>query len=78
MTRLVLDGAMIEKLNDAHGRIELCDDSGRTLGFFYPTWYAEMSEQDRRGPCSDEELERRRKEPGGKPLSEILKRLEEL
>jgi hypothetical protein len=78
MTRLVLDAATAAKLQDAKGRIELCDDSGQKLGVFYPSWYEELSEEDRRGPFSAEELERRRKEPGGKPLSEILKRLEEL
>jgi hypothetical protein len=69
---------MAATLHNAHGRVELCDGSGRTLGYFYPAGYEGLSEEDRRGPFSDEEIERRRKEPGGKPLAEILKRLEEL
>jgi hypothetical protein len=48
------------------------------LGSFLPSWYEKLTEEDRRGPFSDEEIERRRNESGGKPLAEILKRLESL
>ena len=75
MSRLVVNPDMAATLHKAHGRIELCDDSGHVLGFFHPTWYEELTEEDRRGPFSDEEIERRRKEPGGKPLADILMRL---
>ena len=75
MTRVVVNADTAASLHNANGRIELCDDSGRTLGYFHPPWYEQMSEADRRGPFSDEEIERRRKEKGGKPLSEILKRV---
>jgi hypothetical protein len=69
---------MATTLHKAHGRIELCDDSGRVLGFFHPTWYEELTQADRRGPFSDEEIERRRTERGGEPLAEILTKLEAL
>ena len=79
MIRLVLDADTAAKFQNVSERVELCDANGRILGFYQPAnGYEALTEEDRRGPFSNEELELRRKEPGGKPLSEILKRLEEL
>jgi hypothetical protein len=79
MTRLVLDAETAARFKDVGERVELCDASGRTLGYFHPANGRDyLTDEERRGPFSDEELERRRREPGGKPLSEVLKRLEEL
>ncbi|HJS08020.1 MAG TPA: hypothetical protein VJ809_10190 [Pirellulales bacterium] len=54
MSRLVVNPDMAATLHKAHGRIEVCDDSGHVLGFFHPTWYEELTEEARRGPFSDE------------------------
>jgi hypothetical protein len=77
MTRLVLDAATAGKLTNVHERLELCDASGRTLGHFHPANGENgPTGEDREGPFTREQLEQFRNEPGGKPLSEILKRLE--
>lgn len=55
---------------------ELMDSHGRRIGTFMPTIAPRYS---RRGVCnspiSDEELEQRKKEPGGTTLADIWKRL---
>jgi hypothetical protein len=73
---LVVDADTATGLRKAQGRIELCDGSGRTLGYFYPANGENgVTGEDREGPFTREQLEQFRKEPGGKPLSEILNRL---
>jgi hypothetical protein len=76
MTRVVIDQSIRSKLNDLGQQIELCDESGRTVGYFLP---AELHHKLLRAwamaEVSDEELERRRKEPGGKTLQEIWRGL---
>lgn len=79
MTRLVLDAATAGKFENVHERLELCDANGRTLGYFHPAnGKSSVTDEDRQGPYTREQLEQFRNEPGGKPLSEILKRLKEL
>jgi hypothetical protein len=62
--------------------LEICDPSGQTLGRFLPEAlyhklvYALAAAQ--RPPLSPEEVERRRKETGGRSLSEIWQRLGQL
>jgi hypothetical protein len=36
MSKLILDSATATLLQSLTGRVELCDDSGRTLGYFTP------------------------------------------
>jgi hypothetical protein len=79
MTKLTLDDDTAAKLQSIHARAELCDSTGRIVGYFQPLDdYSDLSEEDRRGPYTREQLQQFRNEPGGKPLSEILKRLREL
>ena len=74
MMRLCIDAAFEAQLAQADGPLELCDQSGRTIGFFQPTpppgTLKELS------PFSDEEIEERSKQSSGRPLSEILSDLE--
>jgi hypothetical protein len=79
MTRLVLDAETAARFKDVSERVELCDANGRTLGYFQPSnGQSAPTDLDRQGPFTREQLEQFRNEPGGKPLSEILKRLKEL
>ena len=36
MTKITVDSATLEKLHNLDTRLELCDASGKTLGFFHP------------------------------------------
>ncbi len=73
MNKLVVDEGFRSKLQDAHSRLELCDEAGNTLGYFVPA-----SERQRllyawaRGEFTDEEIERARAEPGGFSIAQIL------
>ena len=79
MTRLVLDTETAARFKDVSERVELCDANGRTLGYFQPANGENgLTDLDRQGPFTREQLEQFRNEPGGKPLSEIVKRLKEL
>ena len=71
MTRVVVDAAMRANLHNLDTVLEVCDESGRTLGYFHPQNGAVRS------PFCDEEIERRRQQRTGKPLAEILERLKQ-
>jgi hypothetical protein len=76
MQKLVVDDDLRSKLNDLQGELEFCDASGRTLGHFVPTdLYREMLVAWSEGHISEEELNRRMNEPGGRSLHEIWQRL---
>ena len=76
MTKMVLDEALRARLKDLAECIELCDQSGRTLGYFVPA-----ADQQRslygwaHGEFTDKEIERARREPGGLPIAEVLENL---
>ena len=73
--RIILDAAFWKKLDNLKGPVEFCDEARRTLGVFHPA--NPPTETERlESPFSDEELERRAREPGGRPLEEILADLE--
>jgi len=56
-------------------RVEICDESGNVLGYFSPKGDRSLYEGIE-VPISEEELDRREKEGGGRTLAEILADLE--
>ncbi len=78
MTRVTIDAATRSKLKGLAGLLELCDESGRTIGYFHPTVHAMGGEKSKfYSPHTDEEIEELRKQRGGRPLADILRDLEE-
>lgn len=76
MDKIILDQSLRSKLTRPNETLEFCDESGRTLGHFLPPEiYRELLLAWSREHISDEELERRMQEPGGRTLAEIWKRL---
>jgi hypothetical protein len=76
---MVLDSETAARFRNVSERVELCDASGQTLGYFHPANGRDgLADLDRQGPFTREQLEQFRNEPGGEPLSEILKRLKGL
>lgn len=73
MNRIVVDPSLLSRLSNLDSRMEFCDESGKTLGYFVPA-----SEQERllyawaRAAFSDEEIERARAENGGLTVAEVL------
>jgi hypothetical protein len=76
MTKVVVDAAFGAKVKGVAGAVELCDESGRTIGYFQPVVSEGLSAMGVRSPISDEEIERRSQERGGRPLADILADLE--
>ena len=73
MTNLTIDASTLSKLHNLGEVMQLSDESGRILGYFHPV--AEIGvepESTHRSPFSQEELQRRRQQRAGRPLSEIL------
>jgi len=77
MTRVTIDAATLAKLKDLRDMVELCDEAGRVWGHFLPG-----PPRDANGeiivPFSEEELELRSQERGGRPLKDILSDLSKL
>jgi hypothetical protein len=74
MTKVLVDAETQGKLLAPEGFLEVCDCSGRTLGYFVPV--GKDGGMGVRSPFSDEEIQKRRQQRTGKPLAEILQRLE--
>jgi hypothetical protein len=76
MNKVVLDEPLRSKLHGLAEQIELCDESGTTIGRFLPEEaYRRLIYDWIKSQISDEELERRLNEPGGSSLSEIWEEL---
>lgn len=72
MTKIVLDAQTRAQLHDLKEPLEIVDEAGRLLGLFTP-----MVERARLEPrISDEEIQRRRQQRTGRPLTDILGDLE--
>jgi hypothetical protein len=76
MNKVIVDRTLRSKLDNLDVELELCDESGRTLGYFVPADQYDRSLYDwAKAQISDEELERRLQEPGGRTTAEVLARL---
>ena len=71
MIKLNLDHTTITSLANLNERMEFCDETGRTLGFFTPVHHTSLYDGIQ-SPASDAELRRREAEEIGRPLQEIL------
>jgi hypothetical protein len=76
MQKIILDPALKAKLNNLEEHLEVCDESGKIVGHFLPTdAYNDMVMAWAESQITEEELERLRQEPRGRPLAEIWKSL---
>lgn len=74
MSKITLDADLRSKLNGLNEQMEICDESGQTLGQFLPeAIYKKLLYAAVKAACphSEEELERRRHESGGRSLQEF-------
>lgn len=72
MNKVIIDPTLRAKLHGFANQVELCDESGQTVGHFVPdSVYREFLRVWADARLSDDELERRRKEPRGRTLAEI-------
>jgi hypothetical protein len=75
MTRVIVDTTVRAQLDKIKEPAELCDEAGRVLGRYLPVLDATLY-QRMEVPISEEELDRREREAGGRSLAEILADLE--
>jgi len=75
MNRIIVDQATVAKFDALDEVAELCDNSGRILGFFTPSQNHSLYEGVE-SPISAEEFDRRVQEGGGRTLKEIMADLE--
>jgi hypothetical protein len=77
MTKVTLDDSLQAKLSGVD-EVELCDRAGKPVGHFLSEQlYRRLLYDWANAQVADEELERRRRQPGGRTLTEIRARLEE-
>jgi hypothetical protein len=76
MDKVMLDPTLREKLNGLDREVELCDETGRTVGHYLPVEeYRKLKLASLKIPFTEEEIERRRNETGGCTLAEFWQRL---
>jgi hypothetical protein len=71
MTKMTLPAEVGRQLTAAHQCVELCDEGGRTIGFFTPA----LSEALLDPQISEEELDRREREDRTYTSEEVRARL---
>lgn len=74
MTRIVLSQQAVEQLTSVGHGAEVCDKSGRVVGFFTPT--RDPTNYVVVNPPTEEELDEIERNLDGRPLHEIMKDLE--
>jgi len=68
---VVLDQSAIEKLKSRPEGVQVRDEQGTLVGYFHPAVSPDAVDQYE-CPLSEEELFRRAREGGGRPLADIL------
>ena len=71
MRSLILDQSTIDKLKAVEVGVEVRDRQGNLIGFFRPAVTPDDVDQYE-CPVSEEELRRRARQGGGRPLPDIL------
>ena len=77
MNKVTIDESLHAKLGSLSSEVEVCDESGQTVGYFVPAdWHDDLLYAWAKAQVTDEELERARRQVGGQALADILARLE--
>lgn len=79
MTTVTVDKELCAKLKDFDHEVIITDEMGQKVGRFFPeAEYIKLLYDRARCMVTDEELERARREPGGRTTAEVLERLKKL
>jgi hypothetical protein len=73
---IVADSALRKQLGELDQVIDVHDQTGKLIGRFVPVEIYRYLIKNLKLPISDEELARREKEGGGRPLKELWQELE--
>lgn len=78
MTKIILEKSLQTKLGDLVGELELCDESGHTLGYYIPASKTDESLYAwARAQFTDEEIDGARQEAGGLTIDQVVSGLSE-
>ncbi len=78
MTPMILEPNLRSRFGQTDSEVELRDEQGQLVGYFVPPrLHRELILAWSRAHVSDDELERARREPAGRPLAEILTDLDQ-
>jgi hypothetical protein len=75
MTQVIVDPVTLTHLRNLSQPVELCDASGRVLGYYVPA-VGEPATPKLLPRITEKELDGRQQERGGRPLAAILEDLE--
>ena len=78
MTQMILEPILRLRFGQTNSEVELRDEQGELVGYFVPPpLHRELILAWSRAHVSDDELEEARREPAGRPLSEIFSDLDQ-
>jgi hypothetical protein len=73
MTTVIVGNELRDKLKAVEHEAVICDENGSKVGWFFSdAEYMKMMYDRARQMFTDEELDRAEKEPGGRPLADIM------
>jgi len=75
MTTITIPEAILSQIKPGEQAVEVCDATGRTIGYFAPL-ATPGDYRNTRPAVSDDELDSRSRAGGGRPLADILRDLE--
>jgi hypothetical protein len=76
MSKVIIDDELQAKLNGLKTDVELCDPAGQLVGYVIsPDEYRRLLYLRASGRHTDEDIQRLRRQTGGRPLAEIWKGL---
>lgn len=76
MTKMLLDSSLRDKLNSFHEEVELCDETGKTVGHFLPAaTYRDLLMGLSESVFDPQDVALGRTQKGGKTLLEIWQQL---
>jgi hypothetical protein len=80
MGKLIIDESLRTKLSQAQEEIELLDQQGAQVGFFFPSqlYLKLMYAWARAEFADDQDVQRARAEPGGMTTAEVLRHLRQV
>ena len=77
MAQVTADPVLLDWLTGFREPVQVLNEAGQVVGFYQPAALAPPGWAKANTPHTREELEGRRQDQTGKPLADILKRLEE-
>ena len=75
MDKLIVARTLVDLLANVDQRVEVCDEAGKTVGWFDPA-ARHVSSAGYECPLSEQDLDRIERAGGGRPLGDVLADLE--